>query len=87
MSEDYNLYYKLISYGLLFLVGQVKSARKRACMRNFMTVEEAKGVCKDRNKWKEVISSYPKGNGRHVMYVMLFYLPGDPFKLYNILYA
>jgi hypothetical protein len=26
-----------------------------------MTVEEAKGVCKDRRKWKEVISAYPKG--------------------------
>jgi hypothetical protein len=26
-----------------------------------MTVEEAKGVCKDRSKWKEVISAYPKG--------------------------
>jgi hypothetical protein len=25
-----------------------------------MTVEEAKGVCKDRSKWKEVISAYPK---------------------------
>jgi hypothetical protein len=26
-----------------------------------MTVEEAKGVCNDRGKWKEVISAYPKG--------------------------
>jgi hypothetical protein len=26
-----------------------------------MTVEEAEGVCKDRIKWKEVISAYPKG--------------------------
>jgi hypothetical protein len=34
---------------------------RRACMRNLMTVEEAKDVCKDRSKWKEVISSYPKG--------------------------
>jgi hypothetical protein len=25
-----------------------------------MTVEEAKGGCKDRSKWKEVISAYPK---------------------------
>jgi hypothetical protein len=30
-------------------------------MRNLMTVEEAKGVYKDRSKWKEVISAYPKG--------------------------
>jgi hypothetical protein len=26
-----------------------------------MTVEEAKGVCKNHSKWKEVISAYPKG--------------------------
>jgi hypothetical protein len=26
-----------------------------------MTVEEAKGVCKHRSKWKVVISAYPKG--------------------------
>jgi hypothetical protein len=25
-----------------------------------MTVEEAKGVCKHRSKWKQVISAYPK---------------------------
>jgi hypothetical protein len=36
--------------------GQVKCTRnRRACMWNLMTVEEAKGVCKDRSKWKEVI--------------------------------
>jgi hypothetical protein len=41
--------------------GQVKSTRNRACIWNLMTVEEAKGVCKDRSKWKEVTSAYPKG--------------------------
>jgi hypothetical protein len=42
--------------------GQVRSTRnRRVCMRNLMTVEEAKSVCKDRSKWKEVISAYPKG--------------------------
>jgi hypothetical protein len=30
-------------------------------LRNFMTVEEEKGVCKDRSKRKKVISAYPKG--------------------------
>jgi hypothetical protein len=41
---------------------QVKSTRnRRACIRNSMTVEEAKGVSKDRSKWKKVISAYPKG--------------------------
>jgi hypothetical protein len=40
--------------------GQVKSIRnRRACMRNLMTVEEVKGMCKDRGKWKEVIFAYP----------------------------
>jgi hypothetical protein len=42
--------------------GQVRSTRNwRACMRILMKVEEAKGVCKDRSNWKEVISAYPKG--------------------------
>jgi hypothetical protein len=41
--------------------GQVKSTRnRRACMRNLMTVEEAKGSL-----------STPKGNGRYVMYVCM----------------
>jgi hypothetical protein len=40
----------------------LKSTRnRRACMRNLMKVEEAKGVCKDRSKWKEVTSPYPIG--------------------------
>jgi hypothetical protein len=42
--------------------GQVKSTRDRqACIRNLMTVQEAKGLCMNRSKWKEVISTYPKG--------------------------
>jgi hypothetical protein len=49
--------------------GQVKSTRnQRACMSNLITVEEAKGVCKDLSKRKEGISAYP--NRRDVcMYV------------------
>jgi hypothetical protein len=48
--------------GEFLRMSQVKSTRnRRACMRNLMTVEEAKGVCKDRSKWKEGISAYPKG--------------------------
>jgi hypothetical protein len=35
-----------------------------------MTVEEAKGVCKDRSKSKDVISA-PKGNGRDLMRVCI----------------
>jgi hypothetical protein len=42
--------------------GQVMSTRnRRACIRNLMTLEEAKGVCKDRSKWKKVIFAHPKG--------------------------
>jgi hypothetical protein len=40
--------------------GQVKSTRNRRT-KNLMKVQEAKGVCKDRSKWKEVISAYPNG--------------------------
>jgi hypothetical protein len=49
--------------GQVLQQGQVKSTQnRRACMRNLMSVEETKGVCKDRSKWQEVISAYPKGN-------------------------
>jgi hypothetical protein len=40
-------------------------------MRNLMTVEEGKDVCKDRSKWKEVISAYPKGK-RAWYYVCMY---------------
>jgi hypothetical protein len=41
---------------------KVKSTRnRRACMKNLMKMEEAKGMCKNRSKWKEVISAYPNG--------------------------
>jgi hypothetical protein len=51
----------LAQIGVVLDKGQIKSTRnRRASMRNLMTVEEAKGM-KDRRKWKEVISAYPKG--------------------------
>jgi hypothetical protein len=41
---------------------QVRSTRnRRACMRNLIKVQQAKGVCRDHSKWKEVISAYPNG--------------------------
>jgi hypothetical protein len=50
----------LIQIGQVLVKGQVKSTRnRRACMRILMKVEKAKGVCKDRSKWEEVISAYP----------------------------
>jgi hypothetical protein len=39
-------------------------------MRNLMTVE-AKGVCKDPSKWKEVTSAYPNGK-RDWCYVCMY---------------
>ena len=43
--------------------GQVKSTlNRRSCMKGLMSVEEAKVVCKDRGKWKDVVSAYPYGN-------------------------
>jgi hypothetical protein len=42
-----------------------------------MTVEEAKGVYKDRSKWKEVIST-PMGNGCDVMNVCMYVIVLEP---------
>ena len=41
--------------------GHVKSMRtpRRACMKRFMTVDEAKEVCRDRIVWRSVLSDYP----------------------------
>lgn len=42
--------------------GQVTSTRnRRECMKGVMRVMEAKEVCKDRAKWRSVISAYPSG--------------------------
>ncbi|KAI5635428.1 FAT domain-containing protein [Phthorimaea operculella] len=42
--------------------GQVKSTlNRRACMKRLKNVEEAKEVCQDRSKWKDVVSPYPSG--------------------------
>ena len=30
-------------------------------MKRLMSVDEAKVVCQDRSKWKDVISAYPQG--------------------------
>ena len=42
--------------------GQVRSTRnRRACMIRCMNVDEARGVCKDRSRWRSVVSAYPHG--------------------------
>ena len=39
----------------------VKSMKgpRRSCMKRFMTVDEAKKVCRDRSIWRSVVSDYP----------------------------
>ena len=37
--------------------GRVRSTRDR---RTCMNVDEAKGVCKDRSRWRSVLSAYPQ---------------------------
>ena len=41
--------------------GDVNSMRtpRRACMKRFMTVDEAKEVCRDRSVWRFVFYDYP----------------------------
>ena len=40
--------------------GHVKSMRtlRRACMKRFITVDEAKGVCRDHIVWRSVLSDH-----------------------------
>lgn len=43
-------------------IGQVRSTHnRRQCMRRCMTVDEAREVCQDRGRWRDVISAYPSG--------------------------
>ena len=40
--------------------GKIKSTRhRRKCMKGLMSVEEAKEVCKSREKWRSILSAYP----------------------------
>ena len=51
--------------------GRVPSTRnRRACMTRCMNVDEAKRVCKDRSRWRSVVSAYSHGKRREFMYVM-----------------
>jgi hypothetical protein len=42
-------------------IGQVQEYSKKASVCEELKVKEARGVCKERSKWKEVISAYPNG--------------------------
>ncbi|CAK1600810.1 unnamed protein product [Parnassius mnemosyne] len=48
--------------GDILKMGHIKSTfNRRARMRRYMDVEEAREVCQDRAKWKSIISAYPSG--------------------------
>ena len=36
-----------------------------------MNMDEARGVCKDRSKWRSIVSAYPVGKRREFMYVCI----------------
>ena len=38
--------------------GQVRTHNRRACMIRCMNVDEARVVCKDRSRWRSVVSAY-----------------------------
>ena len=40
---------------------------RRACMIRCMNVDEVRGVCKDRNRWRSVVSAYS-----HLLYVCMY---------------
>ena len=42
---------------------------RRACMIKCMTVDEARGVCKDGSRWGSVVSAYANEKRREFMYV------------------
>ena len=38
-----------------------------------MNVDEARGVCKDRSRWRSVVSAYTRGKKKHeFMYVYIY---------------
>ena len=45
-----------------------------ACMIRCMNVEETREVCKDRSRWRYVVSAYPMGKRYELMYVWNAYL-------------
>ena len=48
--------------GEILQKGRVRSTRnRRACMTRCMNVDEAKGVCEYRSRWRSVVSAYPHG--------------------------
>ena len=50
--------------------GQVRGTHnRRACMIRCMNVDEARRVCKDRSRWRSVVSAYSHGKRREFMYV------------------
>ena len=48
---------------------------ERACITRCMNVDEAKGVFKNRSRWRSVVSAYPHGKkASEFMYVCMSFL-------------
>ena len=61
--------------GEVLQIGQEHSTHnRRACMIRCMNVDEARGVCKDLNRWPSVVSAYPHGKRREFMYARMNFL-------------
>ena len=78
--------------------GQVRSTHNRRVLSDvFMNVAEARGVCKDRSRWRSVVSTYPHGEKAWV-YVCMYLIGGkaivikwtmnavEPSRFYEISY-
>ena len=45
--------------GVVLQKGQVRSPlNRRACMMRCMNVDKARGLCKDRSRWRSVVSAW-----------------------------
>ena len=54
--------------GEILQKGQVLSTRnRRVCMVRYINVEDARGVCKNRSRWRSVVSDYPHGKNCEFM--------------------
>ena len=51
---------RVLSLLLILPSGKIKSTRhQRKCMEGLVSVEEAKEICKSREKWRSILSAYP----------------------------
>ena len=61
--------YDIIRFSIMMLkieviikkAGVRSDKNRRACMKRLMDMNEAKEVCKDRSRWRSIVSAYPHG--------------------------